>query len=91
MSSVIEELVRWRKPSHSNANGDCVEVSERPLSEPNGPWRKSSRSNDNGDCVEVADGLPGILPVRDSKVPAGQVVTFSVPAWSAFLTGLKES
>ena len=54
-------------------------------------WRKSSRSNGSGDCVEVADGLAGTLPVRDSKVPSGQVVTFSVPAWSAFLTGLKGS
>lgn len=55
-------------------------------------WRKSSYSNGDGaDCVEVADGLPGILPVRDSKVPAGQVVTFSVPAWNAFLTGLRGS
>lgn len=33
-------------------------------------WHKSSYS-DGGDnnCVEVADGCPGLVPVRDSKVP----------------------
>ncbi|WP_375153030.1 DUF397 domain-containing protein [Streptomyces sp. SM18] len=33
-------------------------------------WRRSSYSNtQGGDCVEVADGLPSVLPVRDSKRP----------------------
>ncbi|KUN94486.1 DUF397 domain-containing protein [Streptomyces caeruleatus] len=55
-------------------------------------WRKSSYS-DGGqtNCVEVADGHPGIVPVRDSKVPAGQVLLFAASSWSAFVHGVKET
>ncbi|MFB6521328.1 DUF397 domain-containing protein [Streptomyces sp. NPDC056401] len=53
-------------------------------------WRKSSFSNGTGgDCVEVADGLTGIVPVRDSKVQDGPVLVLSATAWSGFVTGLK--
>lgn len=54
-------------------------------------WRKSSYS-DGGDnnCVEVADGFPTVVPVRDSKTPHGPVLLLSVPAWSSFVTALKE-
>ncbi|MEV8225059.1 DUF397 domain-containing protein [Streptomyces sp. NPDC079167] len=49
-------------------------------------WRKSSYSNtQGGDCVEVADGYPGGLPVRDSKVPDGPTLIFGADAWSAFI------
>jgi len=49
-------------------------------------WRKSSYSNaDGGECVEVADGLPGIVPLRDSKVQDGPVLIVSVGAWTAFI------
>ncbi|MFF2328715.1 MULTISPECIES: DUF397 domain-containing protein [unclassified Streptomyces] len=49
-------------------------------------WRKSSYS-DGGDnnCVEVADGFPGLVPVRDSKVPAGPGLVVTAPAWTAFV------
>lgn len=52
-------------------------------------WRKSSYS-DGGDnnCVEVADGCPGLVPVRDSKVPDGPVLVFGPASWSSFVTGL---
>ena len=51
-------------------------------------WRKSSYTNgDNGACVEVADGLPGIVPVRDSKVQEGPVLIVSAGAWAAFIRG----
>ncbi|MGW4296152.1 DUF397 domain-containing protein [Micromonospora chersina] len=49
-------------------------------------WRKSTRSGGNGgDCVEVADNLPGVVAVRDSKDPAGPVLTFDPAAWTRFV------
>ncbi|MFG2757635.1 DUF397 domain-containing protein [Streptomyces wuyuanensis] len=53
-------------------------------------WRKSSYSNGSGgDCVEVADGLPGVVPVRDSKLPDGPVLVAPAGAWEAFVTAVK--
>lgn len=67
----------WRKSSYSGENGqsNCVEVA----------WRKSSYSGTDGqgDCVEVAFG--GTVAVRDSKNPAGPILTVSPTAWRAFL------
>ncbi|MER6014846.1 DUF397 domain-containing protein [Streptomyces bluensis] len=53
-------------------------------------WRKSSYS-DGGqtNCVEVADGYPGIVPVRDSKTPAGRPLIFPAASWSTFVEGVK--
>ncbi|MGK5533567.1 DUF397 domain-containing protein [Streptomyces sp. URMC 129] len=49
-------------------------------------WRKSSYSGgNNGDCVEVADGVPGVVPVRDSKVPGGPALVIPVASWSSFI------
>ncbi|WP_393058204.1 DUF397 domain-containing protein [Streptomyces sp. LN549] len=52
-------------------------------------WRKSSYSGQGGDCVEVADGVSGIVPVRDSKDSTGPVVSFSGRSWSAFIADVK--
>ncbi|MFH8365898.1 DUF397 domain-containing protein [Streptomyces sp. NPDC018031] len=53
-------------------------------------WRKSSYSNTaGGECVEVADGLPGLVPVRDSKDPGGPALVFDDAAWSAFVAAVK--
>lgn len=47
-------------------------------------WRKSTRSTDTANCVEVA--FPGLaVGVRDSKNPAGPLLTFPAGTWSAFL------
>ncbi|WP_405693887.1 DUF397 domain-containing protein [Streptomyces sp. NBC_01185] len=49
-------------------------------------WRKSSYS-DGGDnnCLEVADGFPGFVPVRDSKIADGPCLVIAAPAWAAFV------
>jgi hypothetical protein len=49
-------------------------------------WRRSSYSGGNSaECLEVSDDLPGVVPVRDSKNPAGGVVLLGGAAWSAFV------
>jgi hypothetical protein len=49
-------------------------------------WRRSSYSGGNSaECLEVSDDLPGVVPVRDSKNPAGAVVLLGSAAWSAFV------
>jgi hypothetical protein len=53
-------------------------------------WRKSSFSGSaQDDCVEVAGGLPGCVPVRDSKDPHGPALVFAADAWASFVTALK--
>ncbi|MER6111065.1 DUF397 domain-containing protein [Streptomyces hirsutus] len=80
--------VEWRKSSYSGSNGgDCVECTVN-----NGAtWRTASYSGSNGgECVEVANGCPtGAVPVRDSKKPAGPVLTVGAPAWQTFVNGLR--
>ncbi|MFI6656031.1 DUF397 domain-containing protein [Streptomyces sp. NPDC050523] len=52
----------------------------------NAHWRKSTYSDGNGgNCVEVADGVPGVVPVRDSKVPGGPVIVVDDAAWAVFV------
>lgn len=53
-------------------------------------WRKSTySSSEGGQCIEVADGVPGVLPVRDSKDPHGPALLFPATSWSAFVTGVR--
>ncbi|MEU1383830.1 DUF397 domain-containing protein [Streptomyces albidoflavus] len=55
-------------------------------------WFKSSYSSNGGACVEVATNLVaarGIVPVRDSKVHSGPVLTFQAAAFSSFVGGAK--
>ncbi|MET9295549.1 DUF397 domain-containing protein [Streptomyces sp. NPDC003077] len=54
-------------------------------------WRKSSYCNgDGGLCVEVCDGIPGLVPVRDSKNPFGPILRFPDRAWTEFVSTLKK-
>ncbi|MEU0854737.1 DUF397 domain-containing protein [Streptomyces griseofuscus] len=53
-------------------------------------WLKSSYSNGSGgDCVEVADNVPGVVPVRDSKLPDGPALLLTATAWAPFVASLK--
>ncbi|WP_380280190.1 DUF397 domain-containing protein [Kitasatospora purpeofusca] len=52
-------------------------------------WRRSTYSSNGGQCLEVADGHPGVVPVRDSKDPAGPALLFPADAWRAFVTAVK--
>lgn len=71
--------MRWKKSSYSTNNGVCVELA----------WIKSSYSANNGDCVELAM-LPGRLAARDSKNPAGPVLSFPATSFSYLLRGRRQ-
>ncbi|MFI1679296.1 DUF397 domain-containing protein [Streptomyces sp. NPDC020607] len=54
-------------------------------------WRKSSYSNGSGGlCLEVADDVPGLVPVRDSKLTSGPTLVFPATAWAPFIEALAE-
>ncbi len=52
-------------------------------------WRKSSYSGTSGTCVDVADLPEGGRAVRDSKDPAGPVLTFTPAEWATFCAGVR--
>jgi len=75
---------QWRKSSYSgDQGGQCVECA------PLGPlaWRKSSYSSDQGgQCVEIAETTcPTTLAIRDSKTPAGPILTLDPAAFTTFV------
>ncbi|MFF8590326.1 DUF397 domain-containing protein [Streptomyces sp. NPDC015220] len=76
--------IQWRKSSYSSdQGGQCVECA------PLGPlaWRKSTYSSDQGgECVEIADTPCAAVAVRDSKTPAGPVLTFRPGAFGDFVS-----
>ncbi|WBO66613.1 DUF397 domain-containing protein [Streptomyces camelliae] len=73
----------WRKSSYSSdQGGECVECA------PLGPlaWRKSSYSSDyTGNCVEIADTPCATLAIRDSKTPAGPILTLDPAVFTTFV------
>ncbi|MCT7351558.1 DUF397 domain-containing protein [Streptomyces sp. 15-116A] len=72
----------WHKSSYSQGGSDCLEA---------GRWHKSTYSGGGGgNCLEATHRLPDLVPVRDSKNPTGPKLVFRAPAWSAFLTSLKQ-
>ncbi|MFJ6896156.1 DUF397 domain-containing protein [Streptomyces hokutonensis] len=78
-------VTQWRKSSYSgDQGGQCVECA------PLGPlaWRKSSYSSDQGgECVEIAEAAcPTLtLAIRDSKTPAGPILTLDPAAFTTFV------
>ncbi|MEU7056867.1 DUF397 domain-containing protein [Streptomyces sp. NPDC046197] len=75
-------LSGWRKSTYSGgSSGDCLEITA---------WRKSTYSGGSSDnCLEVNDTAQPLVPVRDSKNPAGAAIVFSGAAWAAFVAGLR--
>jgi hypothetical protein len=54
-------------------------------------WRTSSYSNSTGgDCLAVADGVPGLVPVRDSKNATGPALFIPDTAWAPFVAAAKD-
>ncbi|WP_031084916.1 DUF397 domain-containing protein [Streptomyces sp. NRRL WC-3549] len=55
-------------------------------------WRKSSYSDGGpNNCLEVAVGFADVVPVRDSKNPAGPVLIMANHAWTAFVHGVRRT
>ena len=75
---------QWRKSSYSgDQGGDCVECA------PIGAlaWRKSTHSGDQGgQCLEVAESPHATIAIRDSKNPAGPVLTLRPDAFRRFVS-----
>jgi hypothetical protein len=74
---------KWRKSSYSSdQGGDCVECCLLgPLA-----WRKSSYSSDQGgECVEIADTPCATIAIRDSKTPAGPILTLDPATFTTFV------
>jgi hypothetical protein len=49
-------------------------------------WRKSSYSSDQGgQCLEVAETPDTTVAIRDSKIPAGPILTLDPAAFTTFV------
>ncbi|MGW7507547.1 DUF397 domain-containing protein [Streptomyces massasporeus] len=49
-------------------------------------WRKSSYSSDQGgQCLEVAETPEDTVAIRDSKTPAGPILTLDPAAFTTFI------
>jgi Domain of unknown function (DUF397) len=53
-------------------------------------WVKSRHSANGGNCVEIARGLPATIAVRDSKNPAGPILTLTLRQWRELTSRIKE-
>ncbi|MEU9629511.1 DUF397 domain-containing protein [Streptomyces luteogriseus] len=82
-SIAIPAGTQWRKSSYSgDQGGNCVECA------PVGTlaWRKSRYSSDQGgQCLEVAETPEATVAIRDSKTPAGPILTLDPAAFTSFI------
>ncbi|MFF8928810.1 DUF397 domain-containing protein [Streptomyces longwoodensis] len=82
-SNAMTTVIQWRKSSYSSdQGGECVECA------PVGAlaWQKSTYSGDQGgECLEVAPTPCPAIAVRDSKNPAGPVLSFRPGAFREFV------
>ncbi len=53
-------------------------------------WRKSSYSNGLENCLEIGEGIIASIPVRDSKIPNGNVLRFTPATWFDFIESVKK-
>ncbi|MGC9537708.1 DUF397 domain-containing protein [Streptomyces sp. UG1] len=74
----------WRKSSHSgDQNVQCVECATTGSL----TWTKSTHSGDQGgECVEIAETPHITLAIRDSKNPAGPILTLDPAAFTTFVS-----
>ncbi|WP_217210366.1 DUF397 domain-containing protein [Streptomyces sp. AC550_RSS872] len=81
-STEILTGIQWRKSSYSgDQGGNCIECATMgPLT-----WSKSSHSGENGSCVEVAETPHTTIAIRDSKNPAGPILTLDPAAFTTFV------
>lgn len=82
-SNAIPAGIQWRKSSYSgDQGGSCVECA--PLGAL--AWRKSSHSSDQGgECIEIAETLHTTIAIRDSKNPAGPILTLGPATFTTFV------
>ncbi|MFJ6082314.1 DUF397 domain-containing protein [Streptomyces sp. NPDC092369] len=75
--------IAWRTSSYSSdQGGECVECA--PLGDI--AWHTSSHSGDQGgNCIQVAETPCATIAVRDSKNPAGPILTIDPAAFTTFL------
>lgn len=81
MTIIDLSTAQWRKSSHSNGSGNCVEVATG--------WRKSSHSNGQASCVEVGQAPARVIAIRDTTDRDGGTLAISPAAWQAFTTALR--
>ncbi|MFF4346400.1 DUF397 domain-containing protein [Streptomyces sp. NPDC001530] len=82
-NTAIPSGIQWRKSSYSSdQGGECIECAALgPLA-----WRKSSYSSDQGgSCVEIAEAPNATIAIRDSKNPAGPILTLDPAAFTTFV------
>ncbi|GIG67765.1 DUF397 domain-containing protein [Phytomonospora endophytica] len=83
-------IITWRRSSHSNSGGNCVEVGCLHAA---ARWRSSTRSSGsgNGNCVQTL-ASKAIVAIRDSKDCTGTdypIITSDTATWTGFTHQLR--